>query len=198
MTPLSARQLIRGKLWGVMGASTWYLAAYAVPAVVLSVFGGLLALFWTVVWLAVTLLAMYFIGAAGIWCSVKAKNSWRALLSTMGLGYVGGTAVYLMTSPVIIILAVLILLLIRVLDNLLDTHMADVLISGLPWFLLWFFIASCVGLALIFWLMARFFLAWAQRWIADRERTRHWDEEPVYRRSRRRRSVPRVVEWERR
>jgi hypothetical protein len=43
--------------------------------------------------------------------------------------------------------------------------------------------------------MSRLFLNWAQRWIADRERTRHWNEEPVYRRSRRRRPAPREVEW---
>ena len=34
-------------------------------------------------------------------------------------------------------------------------------------------------------LTAKFFLGWAQRWIADRERTRHWYEEPAYRRARR-------------
>lgn len=195
LTPLTAKQVIRGKLWGVMGASYWYLLAYAVPAVVLSVLGGFLALFWTVVWLAVTVLAMYFIGAAGIWCSVKSKNSWRALLSTMGLGYVGGTAIYLVTSPAIILLAVLIVLVVRILDGVLGTNMAAVLLTGLPLYLLVFFIASCFGLALIFWLMSRFFLNWAQRWIADRERTRHWNEEPVYRRSRRRRPAPREVEW---
>ena len=54
LTPLSARQVVRGKLWGIMGASYWYLLAYAAPAAVLSALGGLLALWWTVLWLAVT------------------------------------------------------------------------------------------------------------------------------------------------
>jgi hypothetical protein len=48
-----------------------------------------------------------------------------------------------------------------------------------------FTILTCLGLALLFWLMSRLFLGWAMRWVADRERTRHWYEEPVYRRSRR-------------
>ena len=47
LTPLSAGQIIRGKLWGVMAASYWYLLAYAAPAVTLSVLGGPVAVFWT-------------------------------------------------------------------------------------------------------------------------------------------------------
>jgi hypothetical protein len=35
--------------------------------------------------------------------------------------------------------------------------------------------------------MAWYFLADAQRWVADRERTRHWHDEPRYYRPRRRR-----------
>ena len=35
MTPLSVKQLIRGKLWGIIGASYLYLLAYAVPALAL-------------------------------------------------------------------------------------------------------------------------------------------------------------------
>jgi hypothetical protein len=49
-----------------------------------------------------------------------------------------------------------------------------------------FTVLTCLGLALLFWLMSRLFLSQAFRWVADRERTRHWHEEPVYRRSRRR------------
>jgi len=29
LTPMTAKQIVRGKLWGVMGASSWYLMAYA-------------------------------------------------------------------------------------------------------------------------------------------------------------------------
>src|SRR5262249_32900730 len=68
MSPLSAKQLVRSKLWGVMGASYWYLLAYVAPAAALAALGGWLALVWTVLGLAVTVLAMYFIGAAGIYC----------------------------------------------------------------------------------------------------------------------------------
>src|SRR5262249_36534848 len=48
-----------------------------------------------------------------------------------------------------------------------------------------FFVASCIGLVLIFILMSRLFLARSWRYVADRERTRHWHTEPFYRRARR-------------
>lgn len=185
LTPISAKQMVRGKLWGVIKASLWYLLAYAAPAIALSAMGGLKSLLWTIVWLAVTLLAMYYVGAAGIWCSVRCKNSWRSLLGTLGLGYVGGLAIYAVCSPVIGILALLLLFLAMLVDMLLETQIAGVALVGMANYWSFFFFATCVGLALIFLLAARIFLNWAQRYIADRERTRHWYDEPIFRRSRR-------------
>ena len=75
LTPLETRHLVRGKLRGIMGASYPYLRVYAVPAVLLSLLGGVRSFVWTIIALAVTLLAMYFIGAVGIWCSVRSKSS---------------------------------------------------------------------------------------------------------------------------
>ncbi len=117
LTPLSAKQLIRGKLWGIMGASYVYLLAYAAPAVVLSVLGGVLALCWVLLWLAVTVLAMYYIGAAGLWASVRSRSSWRALLGTMAAGYVGGLAIYLGTTPILAIAAVILGALLGAIDR---------------------------------------------------------------------------------
>ena len=185
LTPVSAKQLVHGKLWGVLHASFVYLLAYGSLAVVLSTFGGLLALCWTVLWLAVTCLAMYYVGAAGIWCSVKSKNSWRALLGTIGIGYLGGLALYIVISPAILLLAGLFIILTSLADLIFKTQVTGVAAAGISssWNL--FFAASCVGLALIFYLMSRFFLNWAQRYIADRERTRHWQDNHLFRRPRR-------------
>src|SRR5262245_18327902 len=47
------------------------------------------------------------------------------------------------------------------------------------------FVATCLSLALISVLMSRLLLSWAQRYVADRERTRHWHDEPVYRKRKR-------------
>ena len=63
---MTAKAIVNGKMWGIMGASYWYLVAYAAPAVALSVLSGPLGFAYTVFWMAATVLAMYLIGAAGL------------------------------------------------------------------------------------------------------------------------------------
>ena len=181
LTPLSAKQMVSNKLWGVMGASYWYLLAYAAPALIFSVFGGLLALFLTSLLIVQTALATYFIGAAGIYCSASSKNSWRSLLRTMAWGYLGGLIISFIVSPLVAILWLVLALVLYIIDLITGSGISKAGSIWLPAFL----VAVCIGFEVIFWLAAKFFLNWAQRWIADRERTRHWHEEPVYRRSRR-------------
>jgi hypothetical protein len=123
------------------------------------------------------------IGAAGLWASVRCKNSWRVLLATMLAGYVGGLAIYLCTTPVLVLMTFLVGLVLAALDRQLGTQFRVVAFSVDLRVLT---VVGCLGLALLFWLMSRLFLSQAFRWVADRERTRHWFEEPVYRRSRRR------------
>ncbi|MGL4551972.1 MAG: ABC transporter permease subunit [Gemmataceae bacterium] len=179
LTPLSARGIVNGKLWGIMGASYWYLIAYAAPAVSLSVLTGPLGFAYTVLWLAAAVLAMYLIGAAGLWCSVRAPNSWRSLLNTVLIGYLGGLAVYVVTSPVIFLLAWMLVLLLVIIDVFAGTGLANLGYNA--YFLRVFAVSSAIGLAVAFYGLARWFLYLTQRHIADRERTRHWHEEPYYR-----------------
>ncbi len=134
---------------------------------------------------------MYFIGATGIWCSVRSRGSWRSLLGTVGIGYVGGTIVFLLTTPVIAILAFIILMLLAAADYFLQTDLFRTAVSGGAEFFTAFRIASCIALALLFWLMAWLLLGDAQKWVADRERTRHWKDEPLHLPPRRRRVRPR-------
>jgi hypothetical protein len=191
LTPLSARQIVRGKLWGIIRASSWYLLAYAAPAATFSALAGPLALGYTLAWLAATVLAMYFIGAAGLWCSVRATSSWRSLLQTMGIGYAGGLAVFILCTPgILAVLGVLIFALWCV-DWVLNTNFAWLCIRNISYTYRVFFLASATSLVVIFWLLARQFIRGAQRWIADRERTRHQFDEPIYRRSRIEPSLPR-------
>jgi ABC-type transport system involved in multi-copper enzyme maturation permease subunit len=192
LTPMTAKQIVQGKMWGVMGASYWYLLAYAAPAVSLSALSGPLGFAYTVLWLAATVLAMYFIGAAGLWCSVRAPNSWRSLLNTVLLGYLGGLAIYAVTSPIIGILAGMLLLVLAVIDLFAGTALAPMAYSNQANFLRVFAVSSAIGLAVIFLLAARLFLYRTQRHIADRDRTRHWHDEPYYRRARRDREPDRT------
>jgi ABC-type Na+ efflux pump permease subunit len=187
MTPMSAKQVLHGKLWGVMTASAWYLVAYAGPALALSILGGPLAFAFVVLWFAVTILAMYFIGSAGLWCSVQASNSWSGLLNTMLVGYLGGLAIYTVTFPGIAILVVFMLLILWFVDQFLGTNIAQLCAGNWTYLMRVFWASSGIGLAIIFFLLSRMFLSRAQRWIADRERTRHWhaEDEAYYRRPRR-------------
>jgi hypothetical protein len=99
----------------------------------------------------------------------------------MAWGYLGGIVISFIVSPAVAILAALLYLILYIIDILTKSSVGASSVSFMPAFL----VATCIGFEVIFWLTAKFFLAWAQRWIADRERTRHWYEEPVYRRSRR-------------
>jgi hypothetical protein len=128
---------------------------------------------------------MYFIGATGLLCSVKAKDSWRSLLHTMVVGYLGGLVLYTILSPFIFIVAGLLLLVLVLVDIGLGTSFATMCVRNLPYFLHVFFISSCISLVIIFWALAVLFMQRTVRHIADRERTRHWYDEPLYRRSRR-------------
>jgi ABC-type transport system involved in multi-copper enzyme maturation permease subunit len=187
LTPLETRQLIRAKLWGIIGASYPYLLAYAVPALLLSLLGGPKAVFWTGIWLAVAWLAMFFVGAAGLWCSVRSKSSWRSLLGTLGFSYLGGFLLWLVTSPATLILALIIVLFLMLVDNLLKTNITGGLGACGTVYIEAVYVASCLVLAGLFFGAAWYFIKDAEKRVADRERTRHWKYEPEYYRPRARR-----------
>jgi ABC-type transport system involved in multi-copper enzyme maturation permease subunit len=184
-TPLSVRQILHAKLWGTLWASVWYLLAYAAPALTLAALGGPAAMFWTALWLVVTLLAMYYIGSAALWCSARAKSSWRSLLGTLAAGYLGGIALYLLTTPIWAIIGVLVALFLQGIDHAWGTNTAAKVSGSLAAYEVPVLIASSIALGAIFLFMARTFQTHALRWVADRERARHWDQAPVYRRPRR-------------
>ena len=119
LTPLTERQLVRGKLWGILGASHVYLITYAVPAL-LFLCSGDQAAFWILLWLGVTWLAMRFVGSAGIWCSGRSKSSWRSLLGTLAIGYVGGVLAYMVASIVAVLLAGVLWFFISIFDGISD------------------------------------------------------------------------------
>jgi ABC-type transport system involved in multi-copper enzyme maturation permease subunit len=176
LTPLPAQHLIRGKLWGIIGASYPYLLAYALPALVLALLGGWQATFWTVLFLGVTWLAMTFVGAAGLWCSVRAKSSWRSLMGTVLIGYGGGFFLLGIAFPVAGIVFVVILATLALIDWRSGNQYGLV-----AWWQGSFDIYTiCVCLALVLGFLGTtwFFLVDAQKYVADRERTRHWKEQP--------------------
>ena len=176
LTPLPVRHLIRGKLWGIIGASYPYLLMYAVPAFVFALLAGWQATFWMILLLGVTWLAMAFVGAAGLWCSVRAKSSWRSLMGTVLIGYGGGFCLLMVAFPV----AGLVFLVILVTLALIDWFTVNQYGLSTWWQGTFDIYTFCVCVALIvgFLGMIWIFLADAQKYVADRERIRHWKEEP--------------------
>jgi ABC-type transport system involved in multi-copper enzyme maturation permease subunit len=194
LTPLETRTLIRGKLWGIMGATYPYLLAYAVPAVFFALIGSygslsFWSLFMTGTLLGVTWLGMFFVGAAGIWCSVRSKSSWRSLLGTLGFTYVGGFLLLcVLFFPIIIIALIvwgLLAFALTLLDKLLGTQMGGA-VASMSAFPYCFIVTTCVILAGLAFGLAWWFVADAEKRVADRERTRHWRDAGYLPRSRRR------------
>jgi ABC-type transport system involved in multi-copper enzyme maturation permease subunit len=87
LTPLDAKQLIRAKVWGILDAGRSFLLAFVLPPLVLSLAAGPLAIAWVVVGFVMTWVMMYYFGACGVRCSVKATTSWKSLVATFGIGY---------------------------------------------------------------------------------------------------------------
>jgi ABC-type transport system involved in multi-copper enzyme maturation permease subunit len=190
LTPLTVEQLIRGKLWGIMLVSYIYLAAYAVPALLLSVLGGPISVFWTGLNLAVTLLAMYYLGAVGLWSSVRAKTSWRSLLITVLVAYLAGLAFNAVLFPAVLIISLLIYAVLSIAASYFGVN-AGGLMASFGTFSTALLIACWIGMVVAFYIAARLFLRGAQKWVADRERTRHWEDDPIQRPRKRRRRIVR-------
>lgn len=82
MTPLTTRAIVRGKLWGIFRACLPYLLAYAAAALPIAWFVGTNALFGQAALLLVLGLTLIYVITVGLWCSVRARSTWRSLLLT--------------------------------------------------------------------------------------------------------------------
>jgi hypothetical protein len=180
LTPLETRELIRGKLWGIVGASYPYLLAYALPAFALAAVAGLEAVMWTALWMAVTWLALFYVGAAGLWCSVRSRSSWRSLIGTLGLTYVGGFALYCATSALAGMVALVLLLLCFLLEAMggLFAPVTGSVITGFVAWAKFYSVAFCIALGCVFILLASMLVKSAEYRVSILERTKHWKDEP--------------------
>jgi ABC-type transport system involved in multi-copper enzyme maturation permease subunit len=162
---------------------------FAVVAVALSVFFGGASLFLTLLTLLVTIMSLFYMGGAGVWSSVRCSTSWRSLLVTLGIGYVGGLILWVVTLPVTAIVAFFVYMIMEALakaDALLGTQVAASIGKAVNWPIV-AFIASCIVLAGVFLGVPWWFLKNAEHRVGHTERTRIWKawEEPRPRRKRR-------------
>lgn len=180
LSPLTARELLRGKLWGIIGATYPYLAAYALAAVPLSLAGGFGALVLTVGALVAAWLSMWVLGSAGLWCSVTSRSSWRSLLSTLIFGYLTVGFAYGVFMFLVSILFGLIFVALSVFDLWRGTALARVFVG----FQGEFFLMSYVALFGVFLVLPWWFLREGQKHIAYRERVRRWPQKWRWKRGR--------------
>jgi ABC-type transport system involved in multi-copper enzyme maturation permease subunit len=178
LTPLDTRQLIRAKLWGVIGACLPYLAVFGAIAVPLAMLNSRGALLATLLWLGVTVVAMAYAGAAGLWCSVRSRNSWRSLLSTLAFCYLGGFVFAIPTLIAALILSLLIIPFLAIIELLTGAALmgnVNVVVDGLA-------IGVCLALTGLFLILAERLIATAEYRVNTLERTRHWSFTPLHRR----------------
>jgi ABC-type transport system involved in multi-copper enzyme maturation permease subunit len=184
LTPLENAQLIRGKLWGIAGASVPYLIAYAIPAVLLSLVAGPDALFWTILWLGVNVLAIFYVGAAGLWCSVRSKSSWRSLLSTLAFTYLGGFVLLCVLSAAAGLLMFFVVIIILMVSAILERYNlappgsgAGGVATATQWGTA-YNISLCLVAAGAFALLSWLLLRSAEYRVGILERIKHWKNEP--------------------
>jgi ABC-type transport system involved in multi-copper enzyme maturation permease subunit len=216
-TPMSFRELLRGKLRGIL-ACAWpflitYLLASAAAAAVVShdslmfplSFGAataglallatvltprisklafiLLALAWglladlpvflaLVLTLGIAWLAMEYFASVGLWCSARCPSSWRSLLLTAGLGYVGGIVLWCVSAPVALsttlILYLATTLLVQAFSFFSDAAIQFAGPDEVPYMLFPLFYA--IGVTLLYWWVARSLIFAAENYLAAAER----------------------------
>ena len=174
-TPLEPHQLLRGKLTGILQAAIPFVAAFAIPTLALSILGGFLAFFWTLLILSITPLAMYYVGAAGIYCSVTSANSVRSFLWTLAYGYVGAQVLYGLTSLLTAVLTGIVLMFLRAFDERYGWRFQLITADEGGQLGAAVLIGSCLTMALALFLAAHDFLKRAERRLADRERVKQED-----------------------
>jgi ABC-type transport system involved in multi-copper enzyme maturation permease subunit len=123
----------------------------------------------------VTWLAMYFLGAVGMYCSARFGSSWRSLLATVVYGYVGGTVVGCVGMP----LGCIGTLMLSVFFDLVERTLGAV--AGPPavgaiglraggWSNSLWTPVMALGSACLLWVTARLFLSSAETQVGHRDR----------------------------
>jgi hypothetical protein len=178
VTPLEPHHLLRGKLRGILWAALPEFCAFGMTILVLSLLGGLAACFWTLMALSLAPLAMFYLVSAGLYASLASPSSTRALAWTLLYGYLGAAALYGMVSfNLTAILTGIVYMFLAGLREHYGMALNLKLAGNQGELAAAVLIASCLAMALMFYLVGHAFLKAAERRLADRERVRQ--EEPA-------------------
>jgi hypothetical protein len=157
----------------------WVLVVAVSTGMVLSLLVAASNLFLVGLMSLAGMLAMLYMGAAGIWCSARSTSSWRSLVATVGLGYVGGFVLWLLTTPITVLVGLIIFGIFRALSNadaVFGTQAAQAFQGFVGPSAVWVIgtIASAIVLAGVFLAVPRWLIASAEQFMATRDRVRHW------------------------
>jgi ABC-type transport system involved in multi-copper enzyme maturation permease subunit len=214
-TPLATRELVRGKLRGILDGAWTYLITYSLASaatvavlyaddphltfLLLAIGAGLAGLIvWvnpravryaavalalsaallagpvafviTALGLVVTGLSMYFLGAVGLYCSARSHSSWRSLLATVAIGYVGGFVLFCVSTPLACISSIVLGLVATLLQELFVNGSN---LGGPPFWVTWDRLLPvfwAVGTAVAYWWAARSLLDGAEKHVAKYDR----------------------------
>jgi ABC-type transport system involved in multi-copper enzyme maturation permease subunit len=129
LTPLTTREIVRGKFWGLQAAFIPYFLAYVagtLPLIVLlcpvgAVITGLFAV--------AMVITLPWVVAAGLCCSAYLRSSWRSLLATLALCYAASA---LLASPACVLscmLSTFVTVMVRELGQAFGAELRDVVMA---------------------------------------------------------------------
>jgi ABC-type Na+ efflux pump permease subunit len=177
LTPLTTQKIIAGKHRGIFWASVPYVAAHGAVTLPLALVLDLGAATWAVLWLVVMVLAIILGGALGLWCSARAASSWRGLVSTLALFYLGWLLFFLPVTFLLVIFKGAIELGLRFIGLFTDTSVLVAQIgssSVSSW-------ALCLAMAAAFWCLTHRLLAAAVARVGRNDREGGFDYYYLYR-----------------
>ena len=167
LTPLTANKIIAGKHWGIFWASVPYVSAHAVVVVLLAPLLGFGAVTWGVLWVGIMLLATILGSAVGLWCSARAASSWRSLLTTLAIFYLGWLLFFLPLTFVLFIFKGVVDVLVFIIGMFANANIRLGVIDATSVYS-W---ALCLGLAAAFWVLTHRLIASAATRLGRNERS---------------------------
>ncbi|MCI0681018.1 MAG: ABC transporter permease [Gemmataceae bacterium] len=182
-TPLTTRSVIRGKYWGTIGACAPYLVTAGIVALVCSILIGAVgarfaassgAIVWTLLWLSAAALTVPFVAAVGIWCSVRSRNSWSSLVSTLGLCYLTWIALCIPVALVVVFLQGVLEILVGFIAWMIDNESLSLSWGALD--LQWIAVGGSFLVA--YWILTQRLLIAAEKRVAKVDRNK--DVDPQY------------------
>jgi ABC-type transport system involved in multi-copper enzyme maturation permease subunit len=97
LTPLSTREIVWGKGWGLLASGLPYLLAYAAGSIAVALLIGLDVLLASTLASLTMVVFAPWVTAVGLWSSAFLRSSWRSLLATLGICY----GYYMLALPVL-------------------------------------------------------------------------------------------------